>query len=667
MSSLITSNELIINQKRLPSLDSQEYDAFWKNERDKCINGLLIDGVYLSGFLYWHLNYFKCDIDFTDDMGNNIMIYGSPYLRDNEWLVDDYIQQGEKAKKGVLLAGTRRFAKTIIEQSYICRKATFFRNTQNVVSGTNQKDIDLIIGGVRKCFRNMVPAFKHGILQNSAKEQISLGIKLNSNESDVFSTIPVRNLDEGKNTEALAGLTPFSVVLDEAGKASWLDCYSALIPALGTPTGWRCSPLVFATSGDMNKAQDLKEAFENPDTYNFLAVEVPDEKLIHKRGVFIPGHYAHDFRKDEKKLTDFLNLDKEEHPNLAKIDIKVTNFERANTQIDDERKRASKSDKPNALLKLTMYHPRNTQELFLTDSGNNFPIDLCRAQLAKIEQTPVGQAVSLYIDIDGKVKHRVSEKKLVTDLPVKNNSYKEGVIWIYEFPKHDAPFTLYVAGNDPYKTAVSAQSDSLGATYIYKRIHTIAGEDFQDTIVAQYVGRPNDMDVWLENTRLLLKFYRAYCLCENNDEVFIRYMIGLNEAPIYLAPTPQFLRDLTPTSKVRKDYGIHATEKLINLLHTDINQYLREVINTEKDEEGFPIRQVFGVSKINDPMLLRELINFNSDGNFDRIRAFGLALSFAKSLTSQGPVQDNKRDKFASYKNIKKSTSIFNKNIRLWR
>lgn len=672
MSNLITSKELLVNQTSFPTVDSAEYKDFWINERNKCLYGIVIDGVYLPGFLYWHVNYFKCQLDVNSN-GKKIRLLGNPVLRDNEWKINQYIKQGEEQGKGVLILGTRRLAKSIYEESYIAYNATFFKGTENVIAGLNQPDIAVLFAGVMQCFRNLPLAFKHGVILKDPKSHIILGKKLNT-EDDIWSSIFIRNLDGGKNTEILAGLTPFSVVIDEIGKGKWLECFDALIPGLGTPSGWRCSPLCFGTSGDMEKAGDAKLVFENPDSYGFLAVEIEDENLSKPKGIFFSGHYAHDFAKDDTPLSDFLGVDSETHPNLAKINIQVTNFERAEKQIDEERQQASKSDDPKALLKRTMYHPKNTHELFLSDSGNTFPIDLCRAQLAKIEANSIdlpgglGSSIELYQDLDGIVKHKSSNNKPVIDFPVKAKSHKEGAIIMYEPPKRDGPFTLYVAGIDPYAQNVSTTSDSLGAIYIYKRIHTIAGEAYRDIMVAHYVGRPKTMNTWFENARLLLKFYNAYALCENDNITFIQYMIGLNEASIYLSPKPQFLKDLMPNSQTNREYGINATVKLVNHIHEDLKQYLTEVIDTVRDPNGNVIKQVLGVSRILDPMLLKEIIAYTpAEGNYDRLRAFCLALSFAKSMTGAGPVNDIGNNRFSSYRNIKKTNSLFHKNIKLFK
>jgi hypothetical protein len=93
---------------------------------------------------------------------------------------------------------------------------------------------------------------------------------------------------------------------------------------------------------------------------------------------------------------------------------------------------------------------------------------------------------------------------------------------------------------------------------------------------------------------------------------------------------------------------------------------LEEVIYVEKDEKGSVILELLGVDKVLDPMLLEEIINFNDDGNFDRIIAAELALAYANILTPiVGPIKAEKDERFKSYFNVStKPSRVFNTPIR---
>jgi hypothetical protein len=56
---------------------------------------------------------------------------------------------------------------------------------------------------------------------------------------------------------------------------------------------------------------------------------------------------------------------------------------------------------------------------------------------------------------------------------------------------------------------------------------------------------------------------------------------------------------------------------------------MEEIVLTERDEAGSVIREIFGVNKIFDPVLLEEVIQYNDTDNFDRIVAAELAIAQA--------------------------------------
>ncbi len=57
--SLITSAEFFINMKSVPRKGDSEYGDLVKYELDKIEYGVTINSVYVSGWLYWHLNHWQ--------------------------------------------------------------------------------------------------------------------------------------------------------------------------------------------------------------------------------------------------------------------------------------------------------------------------------------------------------------------------------------------------------------------------------------------------------------------------------------------------------------------------------------------------------------------------------------------------------------------------------
>lgn len=185
---------------------------------------------------------------------------------------------------------------------------------------------------------------------------------------------------------------------------------------------------------------------------------------------------------------------------------------------------------------------------------------------------------------------------------------------------------------DPYRQGQASYSTSLGAIYIYKRMNSLTGEKFQDMFVASYCARPDKKETWEEQARLLIKYYNARTLCENDDISFIEYMKAKGDAH-YLEKQPDWLMEIVPNSTVKREYGIHrSAQKIIDFLHTAFKKYMEEVVYMEKDENGVVTRELLGVSKVFDPVLLEEVIQFDDEGNFDRLIAAELAVAQALKM-----------------------------------
>jgi hypothetical protein len=271
-------------------------------------------------------------------------------------------------------------------------------------------------------------------------------------------------------------------------------------------------------------------------------------------------------------------------------------------------------------------------DIFLNEDTNIFDIEAAKRQKTRLlAQERTGTPVVLYDDGEG-VRHEFTDKLPISNFPLKNSDTKESPVVIYEFPISDPPYGLYVAGIDPYRQGKSAYSSSLGSVYIYKRMHAISGEKYQDMFVASYCARPDKKETWEEQARYLIKYYNARALCENDEISFIDYMIAKGDAH-YLEKQPDWLKEIVPNTTVRRDYGIHrSSEKIRDFLHGCLKKYTEEAVHVEKDDDGNIISEIKGISKIFDPVLLEEMIQYNEQGNFDRIIAAELAIALAMKL-----------------------------------
>jgi len=516
---------------------------------------------------------------------------------------------------------------SVLEASYIAWGATFDENSQNIIAGLNAPDIKLITDKIDKGLNFLPEYWRWQRIEDNWKNQVTLGIKTRGGERIPFSQILIRNLDEGNNEEAIAGTKPRKLIIDEIGKGSFLRGFQAAVPGFTTPYGWGCSPILTGTGGDMKKFMDAKSLMFDVDNFNFLSYNNSnDSKRMH--GLFISYKYRME-AKEQSSLGVYLNTPVND---LHNIPMLVSNESLAKEITSKNLERLKKAGDRIAYLKEKMYYPLEVDDIFLNEDTNIFDIEAAKRQKTRIQNAEkTGIPVVLFAD-ENKISHEFTDKQPITNFPLKNSDLKDAPIIIYEFPVENPSYGLYVAGVDPYRQGQSAYSSSLGAVYVYKRMHDITGEKYQDMFVASYVARPDKKEVWEEQARLLIKYYNARTLCENDDISFIEYMKAKGDAH-YLEKQPQWLLEVVPNTTVKREYGVHrSSQKVIDYLHNCLKKYMEEVIHVEKDDDGNIIREVTGVSKMFDPVLLEEIIQYHDGGNFDRIVAAELAIAQALKM-----------------------------------
>lgn len=112
-----------LNQDYIPTVDvdgEEVVDEFYAFHEDLCRNGFWLGGVYFPGYLYWHLNFWKTEVDGEPDIhGKPTQSYMNPLLRDNEWIIFNSIYLGEKVGKGVNIFGSRRISKDLLNSSLL--------------------------------------------------------------------------------------------------------------------------------------------------------------------------------------------------------------------------------------------------------------------------------------------------------------------------------------------------------------------------------------------------------------------------------------------------------------------------------------------------------------------------------------------------------------------
>lgn len=636
-----TSPELFINMKGIPDESSEEYLPFFKEERDKVRYGVTINGVFIHGWLYWHLNHWHIYRNILDARNNEVIrAFKKPQFRDNEWIIAEHIKKAEDEKKGLLIFGSRRIAKTMIEASWIGRGATIYEGSENVVSSTNTDDINLLTSAIDKGLAEVHPYFRFERLKYNWNKEVSLGIETKKGRKYEFSKILIRNLDEGRSTEAIAGTTPKTLVIDEIGKVEKiLEAFAAAAPGFTSEYGWKCVPILTGTGGSFMSNSDAQKMFEEPEAYNFLAIEWPGREK--KYGLFMPGK----FRMEGKIQTKFGNYIKKkgilipEDSELNTLEFFESDEEKAKLVTNEEIKRGELAKDPKSALKARMYFPEKPEDCFLSDITNPFPTEAIEQHLTFLDTLEVnGEPVELFRDKEGKVGFSYNTKlKEITDFPANNTTVKDAPIIMYEPPCNEKPpHLLYIAGGDPYNQNSSETSPSLGTIHIYKRLYDPINGSFQNMIVASYAGRPKEMKEWHKIVEMLLELYNATCMIENAGTNFIEYMANKHKS-YYLADGYNLLKDISPNTTIKdRPKGLPPTPLVINHCMALLLDYCNEeIIGT--DNQGNVVKKL-GVARIRDKMLLTEMLHWQPKTNCDRIVAFRHALAYDSYLQRTNPL-----------------------------
>lgn len=621
------------------------FHTYWKAERDRCINGFYLDKnktIYVSGWLYFHTVYWKISMYETLYEGTpqerTVREIKTPILRDIDWVIANDLVECEKQGKFYSLIGSRGFGKSIIAASRAGWLYTFFHNSQSVISAGATNYIKLVTDKIEDGLTNLHPIFVKNRLTSNWKMEVMAGWKDKTTNAphpkSSKSQILMRNFEDGNNSMVCNGTRPGFHLIDEIGTLkNLIGCYKDSDGCWWAGSTGKPSCLVFitGTGGDMEVGAEAAEMFYDPKSYNLLEFDNVWEGGG-KIGRFVEAGTGVRKYLKQKTLNEYLGIDKKV-VDISHIPIMVSDIaEYDKDWWEPKYQNAKKSGNSKTLLKFKAYWCKKPSDSFIILTKNDFNTEEAKKQQKNIRDNNLqGVAVDLLYSDNGVVIHDFSEKLPITEFPVKTQS-KDAPVMIYEFPMPNPPFGLYVAGVDPYRHSESEYSDSLGTVYIYKRMHEIGSEKYQDMFVASYAARPGDIKEWNETARRLIKFYNARTLCENDEMSFINYMIDKGDGH-YLEDQPEWLRLIVPNTKVNRKKGIHRSAKQIrDFLDGQLKEYLDQVVHEEKNENGSVINQVFGTVRILDPMLLEEIIRFDKEKNFDRVIAAELAVALANKL-----------------------------------
>lgn len=325
------------------------------------------------------------------------------------------------------------------------------------------------------------------------------------------------------------------------------------------------------------------------------------------------------------------------------------------------------STDPARLTQSIAERPLTIQEAIMREDASIFPV----AQLADVLNTLNTDPTIEQNYYKGRMKvvdgipdfDPTADVREIDKFPHKDNKL-DGCITIYQLPKRGVDnqvFThRYIAGTDPVDDDGS-QTMSLQSTFIL--------DLFTDEIVAEYTGRPLFADDYFEQLRLLLLFYNAQDNYENNKKGLFGHFDKHNSLHLLTDQLP-FLKDMDLvrfTGQGNKAKGYHATQGINGYANRlTRNWLLGSHTIYKKDEESDELipSESQRLYTLKSKAFVEELIQWNTKGNYDRVSAFGalMLLREQRMIDYQGDVKSNVTEKIS--KNYLGNDDFFSKNFK---
>ncbi len=624
---------------------TKDWKLFWKEERRRCLEGYEANGIHITGYHYFYLNYFRIDraVEYTHN-GRKVKrrefdfpdFYDSDY--DFFWTVEiarfglseekyeklnlgvDIHPKDLQGEKQLTVLKARRKGYSYKCASMLTRNYYHLKRSKNFVFAYDKKYLEGD-GIYQKYLDGMsfmdqyTPFAQPRLIDRPAQMLMKSGYTIV--EDGIESVKGFQSIVQGislkDNPDGARGRAGELILFEEMGKfpglkKAWDITHHTVkegADALGIM-------IAFGTGGtegaDFAGAEEL---FYKPKENDCVRInnQWDDGADGTWAGFFVPV-YAN--------LRGFMD----EHGNSLIEEAKE--FEKKHRH---SKKSTGTSDTYAQHIAELPFMPR---EAILTFDLNIFPTQEIAAHKNAImadKRYNNGTAGYLYQDSEGKVKFKMDEDaKPVWKFPHGKQDDVRGATVIYEAPVRingKVPKDLYILCHDPFAQDTTTTGISLGATYVIKRTNDFS-HTYNECIVASYVGRPKSQDEYNRNLFMLAEYYGAKIGFENDRGDVIGFAKRFKKLE-YLEEQFTFLDKKQLQGKTQRPFGMNMTKARKEQGEIYIRDWLLSPI--QKFDDG---REVLVLHTILDPALLDELLKFNKDGNFDRVMSIMIGMYHLK-------------------------------------
>lgn len=652
---------------------NSEYGKWIREERRRCWEGYVreSDGEWVTGYMYWFLNYspiMLSKIIKGTKRANRVEDF--PEFWEGIYWRFHYMEQAangglynnfeggqhcaELASRG---KGKSFSLASILSHDFILGVNEVAKHRVMSVVTAYQKEY-LTKDGVLNKFSSMAnfcaehTQFPRKRLKSSMQEMTWMmgyrDVDLDIEKGTLNNILGVSSKDDESK---LRGKRAAHILIEEFGTFPRLtDMYNVLTPSVEEGDIVFGQIYMLGTAGD-NESDfaGAQEIMYNPKGYRMYALPNVFDKNNQGRPNFVfffPGYVNRKGCYNEDGVSDVVK---------ALIEILMNRYT----------KKYNSSD-PNTIIKVIAEVPITPAEAIVKTGVNMFPVADLTERLQQLDNNPreyddvyTGELV---INKSGEIEFKPSSSQPIRDFPHKDNKM-EGGLEMFQLPEIDKstgkPFNgRYILGCDPYDDDTS-NTMSLGSVFVL--------DLWTDKIVAEYTGRPLFAEDFYEICRRLCLYYNGRMNYENNKKGLFSYFSKSN-CLYLLTDQLEFLRDKQMIKEVgygNKAKGTNATLPINSYGRNLLRAWLLRPIVVVQEVDGEPQEVTIpALFTLRSRALIKELINYNNEGNFDRISSMGMLMLLRedKMITYQGDVSREKQEKAS--KSYLGNDPFFNRNFK---
>lgn len=642
---------------------NSEYGKWIREERRRIWDGYVreSDGEWVTGYLYWFLNYSPMMLskirEYKDKDGKKRKskradrveslpecwegIYWRFHCLDqasNGGLYNNFEGGQHMAELASRGKGKSYSLASILNHIFVVGENKDAHEKVKGIVTAYQKEY-LTKDGVLNKFVDMAnfcatnTQFPRKRLKNSLQEMTwTMGYKDMELDIERGTQNTVLGVSSKDDESKVRGKRAAKILIEEFGTFPRLvDLYNVLLPSVQDGDIIFGQIYMLGTAGD-NESDfaGAQEIMYNPRGYNMYALPNVFDKYNQGKPYFVfffPGYVNRKGCYNEDGVSDIIK---------ALIEILMNRYRVKYNSTD-----------PNTIIKTIAEVPITPAEAIVKTGVNMFPVADLTERIGQLDSNPTEYndvyVGDLVFGKDGQVEYKPTSAQPIRDFPHKDNKI-EGAIEIFQMPEIDKntnkPYNdRYILGADPYDDDES-NTMSLGSIFVL--------DLWTDRIVAEYTGRPSFADDYYEICRKLCLFYNGRLNYEYNKKGLFSHFSTRNSLYL-LTDVLDFLKE----KQMMKD-GIGNKSKGTNASPA-INAYARSRLRSWLLSPVPVIQTIDGESKevmvprlftVRNRALLKELINYNSEGNFDRISAMGMLMLLRedKMIKYQGNVGRDRQE-----------------------